>query len=99
MTISQVAFGLSLAGAGVVFLWALNRATQAVGYKLPHPPGPPPRGIFWGNDADVAVPRLWRVCAEWANIYGAMVSCCLYVIKTCSMYTDLVRKHSVFADL
>ncbi|KAF8183195.1 cytochrome P450 [Pholiota molesta] len=70
MTIPQVAFGLSFAGAGIIFLWALNRATQAARHKPPHPPGPPSTGTLSGNDADAAVPILWRVCAEWAKIYG-----------------------------
>jgi hypothetical protein len=81
MTIFQVAFGLSFAGAGIIFLWALNRATQAARHKPPHPPGPPSKGIFLGNDADVAVPLLWRVYAEWAKIYGEMTSCDLYVVN------------------
>ncbi|KAF8174079.1 cytochrome P450 [Pholiota molesta] len=62
----QVAFVF----AGTVFLWALNRAIQTSWRKIPYPPGPPPKGILSGNEADVSVPLLWRVCAEWANIYG-----------------------------
>ncbi|KAF9485107.1 cytochrome P450 [Pholiota conissans] len=70
MAISQVAFALLLAVAGTVFLWALNRAVQTLAPRLPYPPGPPSRGLISGNKADVSVPWLWRVCADWGKIYG-----------------------------
>ncbi|KAF8174065.1 cytochrome P450 [Pholiota molesta] len=66
----QAAFALSLASVGAIFLWALNRAMQASWRKIPYPPGPPSKGIISGNKADVSVPLLWRVCTEWAKIYG-----------------------------
>jgi hypothetical protein len=84
--VSQVASALSLAGASAIFLWALNCAMRAPWRKLSYPPGPPSKGIISGNKSDVSVPLLWRVCAEWANIYGAKSLCCVYSQNVLSVH-------------
>ncbi|KAF9485046.1 cytochrome P450 [Pholiota conissans] len=70
IAISSVVWTLSLAGAGAIFLWVLNRAIRTPWRRLPYPPGPPPKGIISGNKDDVSIPWLWRACSEWANTYG-----------------------------